>query len=98
MLPAVRWRAPDCVHCERDAAVEKWLREEVIGVCDAVRSDTGRAIPGERVFATIRARHGDRLKKKRRDYRVKVSVVRFEGTAGAGPPRSRRFRLPERRS
>ena len=50
---------------ERDAAVEKWLREEVVGVCDAMRSDPGRAIPAEQVFATIRARHADRLKKKR---------------------------------
>jgi antitoxin ParD1/3/4 len=50
---------------ERDAAVEKWLREEVIGVYDAMRSDPGRAIPGEQVFATIRARHADRLKKRR---------------------------------
>ena len=50
---------------ERDAAVEKWLREEVVGVCDAMQSDPGRAIPGEQVFATIRARHADRLKKRR---------------------------------
>lgn len=50
---------------ERDAAVEKWLREEVLSVCDAMRSSPGRAIPGEQVFATIRARHADRLKKKR---------------------------------
>jgi antitoxin ParD1/3/4 len=50
---------------ERDAAVEKWLRKEVIGVCHAVQSDPGRAIPGEQVFATIRARHADRLKKPR---------------------------------
>jgi antitoxin ParD1/3/4 len=50
---------------ERDAAVEKWLREEVIGVCDAMQSDPGRAISGEQVFATIRARHADRLKKRR---------------------------------
>jgi len=50
---------------ERDAAVEKWLREEVMGVCDAIQSDPARAIPGEQVFATIRARHADRLKKRR---------------------------------
>ncbi len=52
---------------ERDAVVEKWLREEVIDVCDAIQSDTGRAIPAEQVFATIRARHADRLKKHRRE-------------------------------
>ena len=37
---------------ERDAAVENWQREEVIGVCDAMKSDPGRAIPVEQVFAT----------------------------------------------
>jgi antitoxin ParD1/3/4 len=52
---------------ERDAAVEKWLREEVVGVCESMQSDPGRAIPSEQVFATIRARHADRLKKKSRD-------------------------------
>ena len=50
---------------ERDAAVDKWLREEVVSVCDAMQSDPGRAIPAEQVFATIRARHADRLKKRR---------------------------------
>ena len=44
---------------------EKWLREEVIGLFDAMQSDPGRAIPGAQVFATIRARHADRLKKRR---------------------------------
>ena len=52
---------------ERDAAVEKWLREDVVSVCDAMQSERGRAIPAEQVFATIRARHGDRLKKKSRE-------------------------------
>jgi antitoxin ParD1/3/4 len=50
---------------ERDAAVEKWLREEVVSVCDAMQSDPGRAIPAEQVFANIRARHADRLKRRR---------------------------------
>src|ERR1700722_4576811 len=52
---------------ERDAAVEKWLRDEVVSVCDAMQSDPNRAIPAAQVFATIRARHADRLKKKRRE-------------------------------
>jgi antitoxin ParD1/3/4 len=52
---------------ERDAAVEKWLRKEVIRVCDAVQSDPGRAIPSEQVLAAIRARHADRLRKISRD-------------------------------
>ena len=50
---------------ERDQAVEKWLREEVVAVSDAMRDDPGRAIPADQVFATIRARHADRVKKKR---------------------------------
>ena len=50
---------------ERDAAVEKWLRGEVIGVRDAMQSDPGRAISGEQGFATIRARHADQLNKRR---------------------------------
>ena len=52
---------------ERDAAVEKWLRDEVVSVCDAMRSEPGRAISGEQVIAAIRARHADRLKTKRRE-------------------------------
>lgn len=50
---------------ERDAAVEKWLREEVMGVCDAMQAEPGRAISAAQAFATIRARHADRLKKRR---------------------------------
>ena len=50
---------------ERDAAVEKWLREEVVSVSDTMQSDPGRAIPAEQVFAAIRARHADRLKRRR---------------------------------
>jgi antitoxin ParD1/3/4 len=50
---------------ERDGAVEKWLREEVVDICDAMRAEPSRGIPAEQVFATIRARHADRLKKRR---------------------------------
>lgn len=50
---------------ERDAAVEKWLREEVVAVYDAMRADPQRAIPAQQVFTAIRARHTDRLKKQR---------------------------------
>jgi antitoxin ParD1/3/4 len=52
---------------ERDATVDRWLRAEVMGVYDAMQSDPGRAVPAEQVFATIRARHADRVKKKRRE-------------------------------
>jgi len=52
---------------ERDAAVEKWLLEEVVAVADSMQSNPGLAIPADQVFATIRARHADRLKKKSRE-------------------------------
>src|SRR6266481_83545 len=52
---------------ERDAAVERWLQDQVIGVCDAMQADPGRAIPAEQVFATIRAQHADHMKKSRRE-------------------------------
>jgi len=49
---------------ERDR-VEKWLREEVVGVYDAMQADPGRAISADQVFATVRARHAERLKRQR---------------------------------
>lgn len=47
---------------ERDAAVERWLREEVVSVAAAMQADPGRGIPADRVFADIRALHAQRLK------------------------------------
>ena len=47
-------------------AVEKWLREEVVGVYDAMQSDPGRAISAEEVFAAVRARHADGVRRKPR--------------------------------
>ena len=47
---------------ERDAAVERWLREEVVPVFDAMQADPGRGIPADQVFAEIRALHAQRLK------------------------------------
>lgn len=45
---------------ERDAAVERWLRDEVAPVYDAMMEDLARGIPAEDVFAEIRARHTDK--------------------------------------
>lgn len=42
---------------ERDAAVERWLREEVAPAYDAMAADPTRGVPAERVFADLRARH-----------------------------------------
>jgi len=50
---------------ERDAAVEHWLREEVISVYAAMENDPNRAIPAEQVFAAVRRRHAERRKKRR---------------------------------
>ncbi len=54
---------------ERDAAVERWLREEVAPAYDAMKADPSRAIPAKKVFAKIRAHHATRLKAARRERR-----------------------------
>ena len=50
---------------ERDAAVERWLREEVAPVYDAMKSDPKRAVSAAKVFSEIRAHHAARLKDRR---------------------------------
>lgn len=47
---------------ERDAAVERWLRDDVVPVYDAMRADPGRGIPAEKVRANLRKHHAQRLK------------------------------------
>lgn len=47
---------------ERDAAIERWLREEVVPVYDAMIADPSRGIPLEEVRANLRALHAERLK------------------------------------
>ena len=47
---------------ERDAAVERWLREEVASTYDAMQANPGRAVPAKAVFDEIRARYAGRLK------------------------------------
>ena len=46
---------PEC-----DAAVERWLKEEVVPTYDAVKADPSRGIPAKSVFAEARARSGRR--------------------------------------
>jgi antitoxin ParD1/3/4 len=48
---------------ERDAVVERWLKEEVIPVYDAMQADPSRGIPADQVKAAMRAHHTDRVKK-----------------------------------
>jgi antitoxin ParD1/3/4 len=47
---------------ERDAAVEKWLRDEVVAAYDAHDKEPARAIPAKEAFARLRRSHDDRLK------------------------------------
>jgi antitoxin ParD1/3/4 len=49
---------------ERDAAVERWLREDVVAVYDALKADPSRAIPASAVFAAVRTRHKERQARK----------------------------------
>jgi antitoxin ParD1/3/4 len=48
---------------ERDAAVERWLREEVAPVYDAMQADPGRGLSVDQVTAALAAHHSARLKK-----------------------------------
>ena len=52
---------------ERDAVVERWLREEVVPVYDAMRADPARGLSARRVKEAMRAHHADHLKKTGRD-------------------------------
>lgn len=48
----------------RDAAVERWLREDVVPSYDRVVADPeGTTLPAEEVFGGIRARHAARKAK-----------------------------------
>jgi antitoxin ParD1/3/4 len=49
---------------ERDAAVERWLREDVVAAYDALQTDPSRAIPARQVFKAVRARHQEREARK----------------------------------
>lgn len=49
---------------ERDAAVERWLREEVAPVYDAMQADPRRALAASDVFDAVRARHAARFQDK----------------------------------
>jgi antitoxin ParD1/3/4 len=52
---------------ERDAAVERWLREDVAPVYDIMKANPGRAIATDEVFAAVRARHAERPKRAKRN-------------------------------
>ena len=46
---------------ERDAAVESWLRTEVVQAYDELDADPGSAIPAEEVFAELRKHVANRI-------------------------------------
>lgn len=48
---------------ERDAAVENWLREEVVPVAVAMQADPTRALTASDVFDNIRKLHAARQSK-----------------------------------
>jgi len=52
---------------ERDAAVERWLRDEVAPTYDAMQADPGRGLSADQVTAALAGHHAARLKKPGRD-------------------------------
>ena len=52
---------------ERDSAVERWLRDEVGPVNDAMQADPERGIRAKASLAAVHAHHTARLKKADRD-------------------------------
>lgn len=50
---------------ERDAAVERWLHEEVAPIYDAMKANPDRKIPARAVFAEAKARFSGRRKARR---------------------------------
>jgi antitoxin ParD1/3/4 len=51
---------------ERDEAIDRWLRDEVVPVYDSMQRDPDRAISGAEMTAAVEARHDERLKKRKR--------------------------------
>lgn len=52
---------------ERDDAIERWLRDEVMPVAVAMDANPSLAIPAVEVFAGLRALHAERLNTGGRD-------------------------------
>ena len=50
---------------ERDAAVERWLRTEVVQAYDELDADPGSAVPAERVFTELRAHIANKIASRR---------------------------------
>jgi antitoxin ParD1/3/4 len=52
---------------EREASIERWLREEVVPVYDAMQRDPNRAVSGAELIGAIETRHAKRLKSRKRE-------------------------------
>lgn len=50
---------------ERDAAVERWLRDEVVPVYDAMKANPERRISAKSVLSEARARYAPKRKARR---------------------------------
>ncbi|MGH6950029.1 MAG: type II toxin-antitoxin system ParD family antitoxin [Vitreimonas sp.] len=50
---------------ERDAAVERWLHDEVVPVYDATKADPARKLSAKSVFSEARARYAARRRAHR---------------------------------
>ena len=51
---------------ERDVAIERWLREEVVPVYEAMKANPERGVSADAVRAALRIRHMERVKKVKR--------------------------------
>jgi antitoxin ParD1/3/4 len=50
---------------ERDAAVERWLRDEVVPAYDAMKVNPERKISAESILSEVRTRYGAKRKARR---------------------------------
>jgi len=50
---------------ERDAAVERWLQDEVAPVYDAMKANPGRKLSAKSVFSEARTRYAPKRKARR---------------------------------
>ena len=63
MRPSARWCATACAPClERDAAVERWLREEVVAGHQEYLADPSKGVPADAILGRIKARRASRKK------------------------------------
>jgi antitoxin ParD1/3/4 len=55
---------------EREAAIDRWLHDEVVPVFDAVQADPDRAVSAQVVTAALNAHHAERLNRSKRGREV----------------------------